>query len=186
MMNCDKAAPRCHWPRTATISVYWALIAIVCILQAPNSITSVHEVEARWRGLPQAQRRRVDLVSLPMDDIAENAVMVNAIQRHSAVVVQKSLREGFGLTVTEAMWKGRPVIGSAVGGIQDQIEHGVSGWLLTEPTEPLAFATALTRILGDPELARRLGRNARRRAGELFLVVRSLTRYAGLIEWLEA
>ncbi len=152
----------------------------------PEGAEVFREVEARWRGLPEPQRRRVHLVNLPMDDIVENALMVNALQRHATVVVQKSLREGFGLTVTEAMWKGRPVIGSAVGGIQDQIEHGVSGWLLTEPTEPLAFATALTRILGDPELARRLGRNARRRAGELFLVVRSLTRYAGLIEWLEA
>jgi len=151
----------------------------------PEGAEVFHEVEARWRDLSEVQRRRVQLVSLPMDDIAENALMVNAIQRHATVMLQKSLREGFGLTVTEAMWKARPVIGSAVGGIQEQIEHGVSGWLLTDPTDPVEFATALSRILGDPELARRLGKNARQRAGELFLVLRSLTQYAGLIEWLE-
>jgi trehalose synthase len=152
----------------------------------PEGADVFHEVEASWRALPAAQRRRVHLVSLPMDDIAENALMVNAIQRHATVVVQKSLREGFGLTVTEAMWKARPVIGSAVGGIQDQIEHGVSGWLLTDPTDPVEFATALQRILGQPELARRLGHNARERAAERYLVVRSLVQYAGLIESLDA
>ncbi len=151
----------------------------------PEGVDVFHEVEACWRDLPEAQRRRVHLVSLPMDDIAENAVMVNAIQRHATVVVQKSLREGFGLTVTEAMWKARPVIGSAVGGIQDQIEHGVSGLLLTDPTDRVEFATALARILGDPDLARRLGHNARQRAERSYLVVRSLTQYAGLIESLD-
>ena len=69
--------------------------------------------------------------------------MVNALQRHAAIVVQKSLREGFGLTVAEAMWKGKPVVASAVGGIQDQIEHGVSGWLLPDPTDQGALAAAL-------------------------------------------
>ena len=72
---------------------------------------------AAWRALPEGTRRRVHLASLPMDDIDENAVMVNALQRHAYLVVQKSLFEGFGLTVTEAMWKGRPVVASAVGGI---------------------------------------------------------------------
>ncbi len=78
-------------------------------------------VEA-WHALPPEVRGRVHLAQLPTDDVQENAAMVNALQRHSAVIVQKSLNEGFGLTVTEAMWKGRPVVASAVGGIRDQIE----------------------------------------------------------------
>jgi trehalose synthase len=67
-----------------------------------------------------------------MEDLEENAAMVNAIQRRADVIVQKSLAEGFGLTVAEAMWKARPVLASRVGGIQDQIRHGTSstplGW----------------------------------------------------------
>ena len=83
-------------------------------------------VVAAW-SLPEGARARVHLVSLPMTDIEENAAVG---QRHAAVVVQKSLLEGFGLTVTEAMWKGRPVIASRIGGIQDQIVDGEHGLLL--------------------------------------------------------
>ena len=89
-------------------------------------------IAARAR-LPAEARRRVHLATLPMDDLEENAVIVNALQRHAFVVVQKSLAEGFGLTVAEAMWKGRPVVASKVGGIQDQIADGESGILLDDP-----------------------------------------------------
>ena len=88
------------------------------------------EAETAWRELPSSVRRRVHLALLPMEDADENAVMVNALQRRADIVVQKSLAEGFGLTVAEAMWKGRPVVASAVGGIQDQIEDGKTGWLV--------------------------------------------------------
>ena len=84
------------------------------------------EAEAAWRDLPRAARRRVHLALLPMEDPDENAVIVNALQRRADVVVQKRITEGFGLTVAEAMWKGRPVV-AAVGGIQDQIEDGQHG-----------------------------------------------------------
>ena len=77
-----------------------------------------------------------------MDDIDENAIIVNALQRHATVVVQKSLVEGFGLTVTEAMWKSRPVLASAVGGIQDQIVDGTDGVLLPDPYDLPGFAAA--------------------------------------------
>ena len=71
----------------------------------------------------RASRARIHLACLPMDDVEENAAMVNALQRRADVVVQKSLAEGFGLTVAEAMWKARPVVASRVGGIQDQIDR---------------------------------------------------------------
>ena len=74
-----------------------------------------------------------------MADPDENAAIVNAIQRHASVVVQKSLAEGFGLTVSEAMWKRRPVVASAVGGIVDQIEAGVHGLLVDDPDDLSAF-----------------------------------------------
>ena len=70
-----------------------------------------------------------------MDDVDENAAMVNAIQRRSTVIAQKSLAEGFGLTATEAMWKSRPVIAGDVGGLKEQVVDGVTGRLI-EPDGP--------------------------------------------------
>ena len=92
-----------------------------------------------------------------MDDVDENAMIVNALQRHAYMVVQKSLVEGFGLTVTEAMWKARPVIASRVGGIQDQIVDGRDGLLIADPYDLDALAAAMARLLHDRELADRLG-----------------------------
>jgi trehalose synthase len=143
------------------------------------------ECLAAWHKLPLAQRSRVHIVCLPMEDIEENAAMVNAIQRHAAVIVQKSLHEGFGLTVTEAMWKGRPIVASAVGGIQDQISSGKHGLLITDPTDLRAFAQALQCLLSDRALARNLGRNARRRAITHFLGSRQLVRHADLLTTIE-
>jgi trehalose synthase len=115
-----------------------------------------------------------------MDDIEENAAMVNAIQRHAAIVVQKSLQEGFGLTVTEAMWKGRPIIASGVGGIRDQITDGKHGIVVSDPTELSAFGSALARLLSDRVLARRLGRSAKNRCRTHFLAPRHLMQYIDL------
>ncbi|HST63974.1 MAG TPA: glycosyltransferase [Mycobacteriales bacterium] len=134
-----------------------------------------------WQDLPHGVRERVHLATLPTDDIEWNATIVNALQRHAAVVVQKSLVEGFGLTVTEAMWKGRPVVAGAVGGILDQIEDGRSG-LLVDPHDLDAFAAALDRILGDRQLARRLGEAAYARVLDHFLGDRQLRQYAELFE----
>jgi len=135
----------------------------------PEGAGILRDCIARWSTLPRALRARVHLVSLPMADLEENAVMVNALQRHATVVVQKSLQEGFGLTVTEAMWKRRPVIASAVGGIQDQIADGVHGVLLGTPGDATGFGAAAARLLSDRATARRLGRNARRRAAAHYL-----------------
>ena len=95
--------------------------------------------------------------------------MVNAIQRYATVVVQKSLQEAFGLTVTEAMWKGRPVVASGVGGIRDQIVDRESGVLLDDPYDLDGLASALRDLLDDPARAERLGEAGARRARELFL-----------------
>jgi trehalose synthase len=133
-----------------------------------------------WRQLAPQTRERIHLVCLPMDDVDENALMVNALQRHAYAVVQKSLVEGFGLTVTEAMWKGRPVIASAIGGIRDQIVDGESGLLIADPDDLEAFAGALRRVLGDPALATRLGRAGRERVRDKFLGDTHLIRYVEL------
>jgi trehalose synthase len=148
----------------------------------PEGAEVFHETLAAWKKLPDHKRARVHLVNLPMDDLQENAAMVNALQRHAAIVVQKSLREGFGLTVTEAMWKARPVIASAVGGICDQIDHGVSGLLLKHPRDIDAFAGAITQILSNDGLAQRLGRNARRRVAQNYLGLSIVAQYDDLVE----
>jgi trehalose synthase len=152
----------------------------------PEGAMVFEEVEEAWRALPDGIRDRVHLVALPTDDVQENAAIVNALQRHATVVVQKSLQEGFGLTVTEAMWKGRPVIASAVGGIQDQIEDGVSGVLLEDPTDLHAFSDELCGLLCEPERLVQLGAAAKQRASEKFLGLDHLLKYAALIDRLDA
>ena len=119
------------------------------------------ECRARWRTVPAAIRQRIHLASIPMDDVDENAIIVNALQRHAYLIVQKSLVEGFGLTVTEAMWKAKPVIASRVGGIQDQIIDDCNGLLISDPTDLDALAARMAKLLYDPELADRLGAAAR-------------------------
>ena len=114
-----------------------------------------------WSLLPPPQRRRVRLLSLPMDDVDENAVMVNALQRHATVIVQKSLAEGFGLTVAEGMWKAKAVVASAVGGIVDQVAPG-TGVLLDDPSDLDGFGDTLSSLLDQPDDIVRLGEHARR------------------------
>ena len=99
------------------------------------------------------------------------AIEVNACQSQADVVMQKSLREGFGLTVTEALWKGRPTVAGNVGGIPLQIVDGETGFLISSPDEA---AQRVARILRDPELAKRLGRAGKERARALFLTPRLL------------
>ena len=96
------------------------------------------------------------------------------------MVVQKSLQEGFGLTVSEAMWKSRPVVASRVGGIQDQIEHGTSGLLVDDPYDIDGFAAAVRSVLEDETCAKRLGEGAHKRVHDHFLGPRILTQYAEL------
>jgi trehalose synthase len=123
----------------------------------------------------------VHLALLPMTDADENAVIVNALQRRADVVVQKSLAEGFGLTVAEAMWKGRAVVASAVGGIQDQIEDGRTGCLV-EAEDLRAFGDRTSSLLADPFGAERIGRAAQIRVRDRFLGPRHLGQYVDLLE----
>jgi trehalose synthase len=142
------------------------------------------EVESAWRALPDALRRSVHLAQLPMEDSEENGAIVNALQRHAAIVVQKSLQEGFGLTVTEAMWKSRPVVASAVGGIQDQIDDGVDGLLVRDPADLREFGAAICLLLEDTSLAERLGTAAHDRVVANSLSLASLANWAELLRGL--
>jgi trehalose synthase len=153
---------------------------VTAVADDPEGGEVLAETEDAWRELPAAVRRRVHLALLPMDDADENAVMVNALQRRADVVVQKSLAEGFGLTVAEAMWKGRPVMASRVGGIQDQIEDGTTGFLV-DPGDLRAFGERANALLADPYAAERIGQAAQTRVRDLFLGPRHLGQYVELL-----
>jgi len=130
--------------------------AVAGVSDDPEGAAVFGECTLQWRALPAAARARVLLVTLPLEDIDENAAMVNALQRHASVIAQKSLAEGFGLTVAEGMWKARPVVGSAVGGIMDQIADG-TGVLLPDPRDLRAFGASVRRLLDNPGEATRIG-----------------------------
>src|SRR5207253_11111122 len=117
----------------------------------PEGAEVFGEVREAWRSLPDEARERVHLASLPMDDAEENGAIVNALQRRADVVVQKSLQEGFGLTVAEAMWKARPTVASRVGGIQEQIVDGESGLLVDDPEDGEAFGEAVLSLIREPD-----------------------------------
>jgi trehalose synthase len=155
--------------------------ATAAVADDPEGAEVLDEVLAARRALPDDHRARTHIVCLPMDDIEENAAMVNAVQRRSQIVVQKSLAEGFGLTVAEAMWKGKPVVAGARGGIQDQISDGVSGILLEDPADLDEFAAAVRRLLDDEPLRIRMGSAARTEIEANFLGTRHLLQYLGML-----
>jgi trehalose synthase len=136
---------------------------------------------AQWRRLPFVTRARILLVTLPLDDIEENAASINAIQRHARVITQKSLAEGFGLTVAEGMWKARPVVGSAVGGIMDQIAEG-TGILLPDPADRADFGAHVRWLLDHRADADQMGRAGQEHVRENYLGDRHLLQYAELFE----
>ena len=152
----------------------------------PEGATEFAAVRDAWSGLPERVRRRVHLASLPMADVEENAAIVNALQRHTTVVIQKSLAEGFGLTVAEAMWKARPVVASRIGGIQDQIVDGRSGLLIDDLADLESFGNLTAALLLDPDRCRRLGDAAHMRIRDHFLGPHNLARYLDLIRHLVA
>ena len=153
---------------------------------APSSVADDPEadlvlsaVREHVASLRNSARGRIHLANLPTEDPEENAIVVNALQRRADVVVQKSLAEGFGLTVTEAMWKSRPVVAGGVGGIRDQIADGVCG-VLVDPRDLDSFGVAVARLLDDPSRARELGTAARRRVQERYLATHYLGAYLAL------
>jgi len=148
----------------------------------PEGAEVLAEVREQRAALSKDPKRRVHLACLPMEDVEENAAMVNAIQRRADVILQKSIAEGFGLTVAEGMWKARPVAASRIGGIQDQIVDGVSGVLLDDPADLTSYGQAVRDLLRDPDRALRIGREGQERVRDEFLAVRSLMQYLNLFE----
>lgn len=138
-----------------------------------NAATDDPEGQRVYESLLNCQEERIIILS------HQDSALVNALQRKAAVVLQKSIREGFGLTVTEAMWKGTPVIGGNVGGIRHQIKDGVNGFLVSSVEEA---AKRIVQLVNDKGLRQRMGRNARETVRKNFLMTRLLEQYLDLFK----
>ena len=167
------------------VDAHLALVgpSVADVADDPEGAEVFAECVAAWEALPTKIRQRVKLITLPMEDVDENAAIVNAIQRHATVIVQKSIEEGFGLTVAEGMWKGKALVASRVGGITEQIPPG-TGILLDDPADLSAFGDTLAGLLAHPDEIAQLGDRARQHVLEHFVGDKHLVRYAQLIEWL--
>ena len=142
-----------------------------------NMATDDPEGAEVYQSLMNSREERIIVLS------HQDGALVNALQRRAACVLQKSIREGFGLTVAEAMWKGAAVIGGDTGGIRYQIEDGVNGFLVSSVKEA---AERIVRLVGDKELRTQLGTKARETVKQKFLLTRYLEQYLGLLNSFEA
>jgi trehalose synthase len=141
-----------------------------------NVATDDPEGPEVYQSLLDQQEERLIILSV------QDSALVNALQSRAAVVLQKSIREGFGLTVAEAMWKGAAVIGGNVGGIRYQIDDGVNGFLVSTVEDA---ADRIVTLLKDPDLRRRLGEKARKTVQEKFLLTTYLERYLDMFNSFE-
>ncbi len=141
-----------------------------------NVATDDPEGEEVYRSLLDQREERIMILA------REDTALVNALQSRSAVVLQKSLREGFGLTVSEAMWKGTPVIGGNAGGIPRQIEDGVNGYIVSSVEEA---AKRIVQLVGDPQLREQMGHRAHNTVKDRFLMIRMLEDYLDLLNSFE-
>jgi len=142
-----------------------------------NVATDDPEGAEVYQSLLDSREERIIILS------HQDGALVNALQRRAACVLQKSIREGFGLTVAEAMWKGAAVIGGNTGGIRCQVEDGVNGFLVSSAKEA---AERIVRLVGDKELRLELGRKARETVRQRFLLTRYLEQYLDLLGSFEA
>lgn len=148
----------------------------------PEGLEVFERICDRWRLLDPEVQRDVAVLVLPMGSRRINALMVNALQRCSTVVVQNSLREGFGLTVTEAMWKARPVLGTRAVGIREQIRDGIHGRLVHDAEDADEIAAALDTMLCDAPQREAWARNGQQRVVDEYLVFSQARRWIQTIE----
>jgi trehalose synthase len=148
----------------------------------PEAAGVLDEMRSAYALLPSAVQEDVALLLLPMHSPEQNALMVNALQRASTIVVQNSLREGFGLTLTEAMWKRVPVLSnSRACGPRQQVRDGLDGRLVRDPENETELRDAMIEMLADSDARQRWGRTAQRHVHDRFLVFAQLRSWAHLI-----
>ena len=148
----------------------------------PEAINVIEELRGSYAEMPPAVQRDIALVMLPMQSTEQNALMVNALQRASTIVVQNSLREGFGLTIAEAMWKRVPVLtNSHACGPRQQVRDGLDGRLVRDPEDEGELQRVLNEMLADTQGRQRWGRTAQRHVYDRFLVTAQLRSWARLL-----
>lgn len=152
----------------------------------PEATDVLAELEHEYLGLDPGLQADVALITLPMKAPRENALMVNALQRASSIVVQNSLREGFGLTVAEAMWKRIPVVSNSQAcGPRYQVRDGIDGRLIADPEDVASLADALIDMLSDPDRNDAWGKRAQRHVHDQFLVFHQLRRWIEVLDTTE-
>lgn len=146
------------------------------VLDDPEGVDQLNEALQQLRALPAQVRGRVHLIALSAQDRDLNALRVNALQRRADVIVQRSVEEGFGLTVTEVMFKAKPVVATRTGGIPRQIEDRFNG-LLVEPGDDEAFIVAVNELVTDAKLRAELGAAAESSVRKGYLIDRLIRDY---------
>ena len=148
----------------------------------PEAQSVLTEIKQLYKDLPFFIKRDVAIISLPMASRKENALIVNALQRVSAIVIQNSFQEGFGLTVTEAMWKEVPIIGSKVKGIMLQVRDGTEGILINDPKNFEELSNAMLKMLTDKKDREMYGRQGHQRVLNEFTIISMLEKYVNIID----
>jgi trehalose synthase len=166
-----------HRRRLAHVRLVLAGPDPAAVADDPEAQEVLEDLIGTYRELPPWLQDEVAIVSLPMGSREDNALMVNALQRCASIVVQNSIREGFGLTVTEAMWKQRGVLGSQACGIRQQIRDGMNGRLISDSGDAGEIAALLDAMLDDLHGRTRLGQSAQRRVHDEFLVFTQVRRW---------
>ena len=167
----DPSRPPRHRRRLEIVRLVLAGPDPSSIQDDPEARETLRDLAGAFRALEPREQSDVAIFALPLHSVKENALMVNALQRCATVVVQNSLREGFGLTVTEAMWKSVPVLGTHAWGLRQQIRDGLDGRLVADPTDPEEIARVLDEMLADPVQRSRWGQSGQRRVYDSYLVL---------------
>jgi trehalose synthase len=147
------------------------------VVHDPEGAEVLQDLAAYYRRLTPDYQRDIAILTLPMASRKENSLMVNALQRCSTIVVQNSLREGFGLSATEAMWKRVAVMGTNACGLRQQIRHGIDGVLTRNPEDPDEITELLDVTLSDSRGRDLMARTAQRRVHDEFLIFAQLKKY---------
>jgi len=135
----------------------------------------------QYRSIDPELQANIAILLLPLDNPKENALIVNALQRFSNIIVQNSIQEGFGLTATEAMWKQRAVLVSGAAGLRFQVQHNINGKINEDPTDIPSLANMLKTMLNNPKERDKWGFNGQIRVIENFTLFSQITSWLSLL-----